>query len=41
MDYYNLGRQDILLMNKYPEEGEYSTEWDGSGYPEGIYIYRV
>jgi hypothetical protein len=39
--YNNLGQQVTLLVNKYLEDGEYSAEWNGSGYPDGVYICRM
>jgi hypothetical protein len=39
--YNNIGQQVTLLLNKHHEDGDYSTEWNGSSYPNGVYICRM
>ena len=39
--YNSLGQQVSVLVNKYHEEGGYIAEWNGSTYPEGLYVCRM
>ena len=36
-----LGREVATLVNEKMSAGRYGIEWNGSGYPSGVYIYRV
>ena len=36
-----LGREVTTLVNEKLNAGSYETSWDGSGYPSGVYFYRV
>jgi hypothetical protein len=39
---YNLlGQELATLVSEQLAPGTYSTHWDGSGYPSGIYFYRL
>ena len=35
------GREIIKLVDKNLTAGSYETEWIGSGYPSGVYFYRL
>jgi hypothetical protein len=35
------GQSVAVLMDKNLETGEYSVVWDGSGYPNGVYYFRL
>ncbi len=39
--YDDLGREIASLVNGKQNTGSYSVEWDASGYPSGIYYYRL
>jgi hypothetical protein len=39
--YNNLGQQMTLLVNKQLGEGTYEAEWNGTPYPDGVYICRM
>ena len=36
-----IGREVTTLVNEKLCAGSYETEWDGSGYPSGVYFYRL
>lgn len=36
-----LGREVAVLAKELLKAGEYSAEWDASGFPSGIYFYRI
>jgi photosystem II stability/assembly factor-like uncharacterized protein len=36
-----LGRNIKVLVNEYQQSGKYKTEWNASGYPSGVYFYRI
>jgi len=39
---YNiLGKEIATLVNKEKPAGEYEVEFDGSGFPSGIYFYQL
>ena len=39
--YDALGREVTTLVNEKLNAGNYETDWDGSGYPSGIYLYKL
>ena len=39
--YDALGREVAVLVNEKLGAGSYETEWNGSGYPSGVYFYKV
>ena len=39
--YDALGREVAALVNEKLSAGSYETSWDGSGYPSGVYFYRL
>ena len=36
-----LGEEVATLVNEIKPPGRYSVTWDGSGYPSGVYFYRL
>ena len=36
-----LGREIAVLVNEKQQAGEYSTNWDASGFPSGVYFYKL
>ena len=36
-----LGREIKMLVNEKLNAGRYAFDWDGSGYPSGVYIYKL
>ena len=36
-----LGRQAEILVNENEKPGVYETEWNASGFPSGVYFYRL
>ncbi len=36
-----LGREITTLVNEVKEPGNHSVEWDASGQPSGVYLYRL
>ena len=36
-----LGREVAILVNENLAPGAYKSEWDGSGFPSGLYFYRL
>ena len=36
-----LGREVATIVNEKLNAGSYEVDWDGSGYPSGIYFYRL
>ncbi|MBL7129425.1 MAG: T9SS type A sorting domain-containing protein [Ignavibacteria bacterium] len=38
--YDALGREVVALVNEKLSAGSYEVDWNGSGYPSGIYFYR-
>jgi hypothetical protein len=36
-----LGREIALLVNEGKQPGSYQVQWDGSGYPSGMYFYQL
>lgn len=36
-----LGREIKTLVNEKLNAGRYEINWDGSGYPSGVYIYEL
>ncbi len=36
-----LGREIAILMNEQKPPGKYQVQWDASGFPSGIYFYRL
>jgi hypothetical protein len=36
-----LGREVAMLVNEEKGPGSYTVNWDASGMPTGIYIYRL
>ena len=39
---YNiLGKEVATLMNENLSAGSYEIDWDGSGYPSGVYFYKM
>ena len=39
--YDALGREVATLVNEKLSTGSYEVDWNGSGYPSGVYFYRV
>jgi hypothetical protein len=39
--YDGLGRKVATLVNQYMQPGKYQVTWDASGYPSGLYYYRL
>ncbi len=39
--YDALGREVAILMNEQKPAGEYQVRWDASGFPSGVYFYRL
>ncbi|MBI4547365.1 MAG: T9SS type A sorting domain-containing protein [Ignavibacteriae bacterium] len=39
--YDALGREVATLVNEVKEAGVYTVEWDASGLPSGVYVYRL
>jgi hypothetical protein len=39
--YDALSREVATLVNEKLSVGSYETEWDGSGYPSGVYFYKI
>ena len=39
--YNSLGQEVTTLMNEKLSAGSYETSWDGSGYPSGVYFYKL
>ena len=39
--YNSLGHEVATLVNEKLGAGSYETNWDGSGYPSGIYFYKL
>ena len=39
--YDALGREVTTLVNEELKAGSYQVDWDGSGYPSGVYFYRL
>ena len=39
--YDALGREVATLVNEKLSAGSYEAEWDGSGYPSGVYFYSL
>lgn len=36
-----LGRRVALLVNETRQQGTYTVNWDASGVPSGVYVYRI
>lgn len=36
-----MGREITILVNEPLEVGKYDTQWDATGYPSGVYFYRI
>ena len=36
-----LGKEVTTLVNEKINTGRYEVDWDGSGYPSGVYIYKL
>jgi hypothetical protein len=36
-----LGREVAVLVNEKKDPGSYQVRWDASGFPSGVYIYRL
>jgi hypothetical protein len=36
-----LGREVATLVNEIKEPGEYSVQWDASGFSSGVYFFRI
>jgi len=36
-----LGREVATLVNEVKQPGAYSVRWNASGYPSGVYLYRL
>jgi len=36
-----LGREVATLVNEELNAGTYTVQWDASGFPSGIYFYRL
>jgi hypothetical protein len=36
-----LGREITTLVNQQMQAGSYSVDWDASGYPSGVYFYKI
>jgi hypothetical protein len=36
-----LGREITRLVNQQMQAGSYSVDWDASGYPSGVYFYKI
>lgn len=36
-----LGREVATLVNEKLGAGSYEVEWDGNGYPSGVYYYKI
>jgi len=42
IEIYNLlGQQVVTLVNEYMQAGAYVTEFDGTNYASGLYLYRI
>jgi len=39
--YDALGREVATLVNEELKAGSYQVDWDGSGYPSGVYFYKI
>ena len=39
--YDALGREVAVLVNEELKAGSYQVDWDGSGYPSGVYFYQL
>ena len=39
--YDMLGREVAVLVNENMNAGKYEVNWDGSGYPSGVYFYKL
>ena len=39
--YNALGKEIATLVNEKLSAGSYETDWDGTGYPSGVYFYRI
>jgi hypothetical protein len=39
--YDTLGREVATLVDEQQPQGHYKVEWDASGYPSGVYLYRL
>lgn len=35
------GREVVTLVNQYQQAGSYTTNWDASRFPSGVYFYRL
>ncbi|MBL7128652.1 MAG: SBBP repeat-containing protein [Ignavibacteria bacterium] len=39
--YNSLGKEISTIVNKKLSAGSYEVDWDGSGYPSGVYFYKL
>lgn len=39
--YAVLGKEVATLVNKHHRPGHYEVKWDATGFPSGVYIYRL
>ena len=39
--YNSLGKEVSVLVNEKLNAGSYEVDWDGSGYPSGVYFYKL
>ena len=39
--YDALGKEIATIVNEVLKAGSYQADWDGSGYPSGVYFYTI